>query len=173
KPLACNIREGKWILVFINGDTYNEGTWVLVNPTHIRNFAKLLAHLTDKLNPIFGAVRSLVALRDGWPITVNSLDSIRPNEKYVAIGSEKFKPLRYLTKQEKEHKSFRKVHYNVGEQYCQLSVRCKKDTHISIYLFTNGDRSLQPYKFVLTQNNLASWGSTLELMARRMTASPR
>lgn len=81
--------EGKWILVFRNGDIFYPGAKVLVNPAKTRNFDNLLNDITEKLDPLFGAVRQIFTPTNGT--SVNDLCELKHNHKYVAAGFERFK----------------------------------------------------------------------------------
>lgn len=76
---------GKWVTVNVNGNTHHESR-ILISPYSMRKFENLLSHLTEKLNPPFGAVWHLFT-ENGTEI--KDLEEIKGGYTYIASGRAK------------------------------------------------------------------------------------
>ncbi|ESO90754.1 hypothetical protein LOTGIDRAFT_145734 [Lottia gigantea] len=75
---------------YINGNAYFSGKTVLYNSKRNPNFQSYLDHLTESIQPSFGAVRNIYTPDSGHRVA--RFQDLQPNAKYVVGGYEIFRP---------------------------------------------------------------------------------
>ncbi|KAJ3013827.1 Doublecortin domain-containing protein 2C [Thoreauomyces humboldtii] len=93
QPVPHEELRSKRIRVFRNGDSYDAGKKLVINPRVYRNFEQFLARLSRDINLVNGAARRVYSL-DGQPI--HSLDDLKDGSVYIASGGENLKRIPYL-----------------------------------------------------------------------------
>ncbi|KAI8818719.1 uncharacterized protein EV422DRAFT_162812 [Fimicolochytrium jonesii] len=91
-PVVEDVR-GKRIRVFRNGDMYDAGKRLVINPRVYRNYEQFLSRITAEINLVTGAARRVYTL-DGQPL--HTLDDIKDGSIYVATSGEHLKRIPYL-----------------------------------------------------------------------------
>ncbi|KAJ3161950.1 Serine/threonine-protein kinase dclk3 [Geranomyces michiganensis] len=86
--------RSKRIRVFRNGDVYDRGRRLVINPRVYRNFEQFLSRLSKDLNLTNGAARRVFALATGQPVV--SLDDLTDNGIYIASAGDALKRIAYL-----------------------------------------------------------------------------
>ncbi|KAJ3137878.1 Doublecortin domain-containing protein 2C [Geranomyces variabilis] len=86
--------RSKRIRVFRNGDIYDRGRRLVINPRVYRNFEQFLSRLSKDLNLTNGAARRVFALTTGQPVA--SLDDLADNGIYIASAGDALKRIPYL-----------------------------------------------------------------------------
>ncbi|XP_076456369.1 doublecortin domain-containing protein 2-like, partial [Babylonia areolata] len=108
KPIEPNYMRGsiraRYNVFCVNGDYHQPGKKVILNTRHFKDLSHYLDHLTDTLQPPFGAVRKVHTPFHGR--RVRSLEDFQTDELYVVAGRERFKQFRYeeIPQKRKHHR---------------------------------------------------------------------
>ncbi|XP_042865912.1 doublecortin domain-containing protein 2-like [Penaeus japonicus] len=80
--------EGKRIHVYRSGDTHYTGASMVVNPMQVKTLDNLLTNVTSKVEPMWGAVRSIHTPNQGT--VIKNLEDLNKKGVYVAAGPKGF-----------------------------------------------------------------------------------
>nr|XP_014350412.1 PREDICTED: doublecortin domain-containing protein 2C [Latimeria chalumnae] len=93
-PYELLVPQSKKVLVYCNGDPFFPGKNFVITSRYVATFDSFLSELTQRIDPPFGAVRSLYTPEEGHRVW--DLASLQHRAVYVAAGTEGFKKLDYL-----------------------------------------------------------------------------
>ncbi|XP_076263832.1 uncharacterized protein LOC143198476 isoform X1 [Rhynchophorus ferrugineus] len=157
----------KQITVWENGDFYNDGHMVLINPSHYRTWNGVLSMITDTLKPSIGAIRHLVHLNSKEIVT--SFEQLLQNEKYIATGNERLKEARnaYKSPAEKTVENHQSHKYYL-EQSPSNAGYASRGLRTILFVMANGKTEEMPCKMVLTESDVESWDTTKDYIARSL-----
>uniref|UniRef100_H3ALV2 Doublecortin domain-containing protein n=1 Tax=Latimeria chalumnae TaxID=7897 RepID=H3ALV2_LATCH len=85
--------QSKKVLVYCNGDPFFPGKNFVITSRYVATFDSFLSELTQRIDPPFGAVRSLYTPEEGHRVW--DLASLQHRAVYVAAGTEGFKKLEF------------------------------------------------------------------------------
>lgn len=159
-----NLNDSKWIDIYVNGDEHFAGMRCVINNKYLRTFGSFLTHITQRLQPSFGAVRNVYSPIQGSRIT--SLDQLQPNHGYVAAGNDRFKKVEngYSQIRNKGKKLVRKppslkvkpTNRQVRKITTGRLSKLAGDV-LTIHVYRNGDDVTPPAKFVFSKRELLHW----------------
>ncbi|XP_064111646.1 doublecortin domain-containing protein 2-like isoform X2 [Macrobrachium nipponense] len=152
--------EGKRIKVYKSGDTFYTGKSMVVNPMQIKNLDNLITSITDKVDPDWGAVRSIHTPNTGT--LVQSIDAINREGVYVAAGPKGFV-------------SIPGGYENIGKPGIRKKFANHKPIHrsglknevYSIQVFKNGEGGA-PIPFKFTQSDISNWDQALYRLSEKV-----
>lgn len=142
-----------------------------INPKQFRTWNSILLHITDVIQPNFGAIRRLISLRSNEEVW--NYDDLSENDKYIGFGSSsqtQLNPKEYRTNQELElerKKSIRKVyagpkHFGDTRFISELQ---KKNVTV-IYATLNGVNDQPPQKVVFNRFDFNNWYIIINYLSR-------
>ncbi|XP_037792761.1 doublecortin domain-containing protein 2-like [Penaeus monodon] len=153
--------EGKRIHVYRSGDVHYSGASLVVNPLQVKTLDNLLTDVTSKVEPNWGAVRSIHTPNQGT--VIKNLEDLNKRGVYVAAGPKGFvsipggyenigKPLP-KNKLHDSQKTIRKV-----------GVRSE---HYSVSLYKNGLEDA-PVVFKYSSKDFSNWDQVLYRMSEQV-----
>ncbi|CAL4118096.1 unnamed protein product, partial [Meganyctiphanes norvegica] len=154
---------GKRVTVYRSGDMHYPGANMTVNPMHIKNLENFLSQVQLKVDPSWGAVRSIHTPNTGT--VLNSLQDLAKQGQYVAAGSKGFVsvPGGYgnAGKQGFSRKKF------MNQKLIHRRVLPKLET-LSLHVYKNGVKDEGPVNFRLREKDLQNWSSILYKLSERL-----
>ncbi|CAG9862557.1 unnamed protein product [Phyllotreta striolata] len=165
--------RAKRIKVWINGkpDCYQ----MTLNQKEFRTWNSILLHLTDVLQPNFGAIRKLISLKTRREIW--NFEELSDNDKYIALGGTSqtrlHNPNQYKTNVEMElsRRKFVKQLYveplHFGER--RFLNDLQKKNIIVICVTLNGVNDQPPQKVVFNKFDINNWRIIINYITRIMS----
>ncbi|XP_028984055.1 doublecortin domain-containing protein 2-like [Betta splendens] len=159
----------KSIFVFRNGDPYYEARRIVINQKRVSNFETLLREVTGGVQAPFGAVRNIYTPRGGHK--VDSLESLRSGEQYVAAGRERFKKLDYHQITSRKKKMLLPMQAKpLMQNRIIVSARFLKPIKepCTIFVVANGDVLNPAMRILIHQRMLGHFERILEMITEKM-----
>ncbi|XP_068216775.1 doublecortin domain-containing protein 2-like [Palaemon carinicauda] len=152
--------EGKRIKVYKSGDTYYTGKSMVVNPMQIKTLDNLINVVTSKVDPDWGAVRSIHTPNTGT--VVENLDTINRDGVYVAAGAKGFV-------------SVPGGYENIGKPGIKKKFAGQKTIHraglknevFNIKVFKNGEGGV-PVPFKFSKSDISNWDQALYRLSEKV-----
>uniref|UniRef100_A0A3Q3W4B4 Doublecortin domain-containing protein n=1 Tax=Mola mola TaxID=94237 RepID=A0A3Q3W4B4_MOLML len=167
KPNFLSQPVVKSVFMFRNGDPYYEAHRVVINHKRVSTFDALLRELTGGIQAPFGAVRNIYTPRGGHK--VDSLESLKSGEQYVAAGREKFKKLEldqdptYLPVPVFQNKPLPQNRIIVSARFLKpIKEPC------AIFVVANGDVLNPTMRLLIHQRMLGQFDRILEMITEKM-----
>lgn len=171
--------ESKWIHVYVNGDENSIGLKYCLNK-QTKSFATLLNNLSEKLQPKFGAVRTIYDLQNGKKVF--SLQELKQSHKYAAAGVE---ALRRCEKWFQEHsqnqlRNQRKSQNHslpIKSTFASSSITRNKNyltsskssnDPVTIFVYRNGEFKSEPTRFNFNKQQLIFWDRILQSINQKV-----
>ncbi|XP_042236805.1 doublecortin domain-containing protein 2-like [Homarus americanus] len=156
---------GKKIHIYKSGDTFYKGVNIVVNPKHYKKMDTLLAEATSKVDPVWGAIRTLHTPNTGT--VVENLEGLRRQGAYVAAGPKGFvsipggyesigkpRPMKNLAK--------------LGKPIRNRPVQ--KNEKFDVNIYKNGEKNKSiPFKF--SKSDFSNWDQALHRLSEKVRLS--
>ncbi|XP_045900619.1 doublecortin domain-containing protein 2-like [Micropterus dolomieu] len=171
KPNFLSQPVVKNIFMFRNGDPYYDARRIVINQRRVSNFETLLREVTGGIQAPFGAVRNIYTPRGGHK--VDSLESLRSGEQYVAAGKERFKRLDYLQIGSRRKRMMQTLPMQarpLPPKRIIVSARFLKPIKepCTIFVVANGDVLNPAMRLLIHQRMLGQFDRILELITEKM-----
>ncbi|XP_050705832.1 doublecortin domain-containing protein 2-like [Eriocheir sinensis] len=165
-----NLPRGKRIVLYRSGDKFYPGAPFTVNPRYIKSVNDLLADATEKVDAVWGAVRSIHTPNTGTK--VNTLEAINPQGSYVAAGVKGFihipggyenigKPVLIRKRRTgPSRNASRRSYYGEG---------VFRGFKVAVY--RNGDNTTT-YPFTFTTDDYDDWDKALDRLSKNLPNGP-
>ncbi|XP_071530570.1 uncharacterized protein [Panulirus ornatus] len=154
--------EGKRIHMYRSGDTFYKGVSMVVNPKYVKNIDNLLSEVTTKVDPVWGAVRSIHTPNTGT--SIDDLQHLSRQGVYVAAGPRGF--ISVPGGYENIGKPGNKKKQTTPPKTIRYRPVQKKEIY-NVYIYKNGDPG-QPLPFKFTKTDFTNWDQALHRLSEKL-----